>query len=145
MELHNNKNSFNLSYPIVSLSSYSWLITRALTKSDLGRIFCKSTQLKSLSVNRLHTIRIVCASSAPTTHRVSAPLFGAFEFIFGAFALANSALFRAESFANGERGERGERANSQNRTDDTAFAEPRLTTWLCWHVILYTLETNPNN
>ena len=158
IELHNNKNSFNLSYPIVFLSSYSWLITRALTESDLGRIFCKSTQLKSLSVNRLYTIRMICASSAPTTTRVSVPLFGAFEFVFGAFAFANSALFRAESFANTEPGPTGlepatfavtgrrsnqlsydskksiqSGANSQNRTDDTAFAEPRLTTWLCWH------------
>lgn len=133
IELCNNKNSFNLSYPIVFLSSYSWLITRALTESDLGRIFCKSTQLKSLSVNWLHTIRMISVSSAPIIPPVSVPLFGAFEFVFGAFAFANSALFRAESFVNRER------ANSQNRTDDTAFAEPRLTTWLCWHNNYYTI------
>ena len=42
------------------------------------------------------------ARSAPTTTRVSVALFGAFEFVFGAFAFANRGLFRAESFANTE-------------------------------------------
>ena len=45
-------------------------------------------------------MRMICLSSAPTTTRVSVALFGAFEFVFGAFAFANTGLFRAESFAN---------------------------------------------